>query len=1475
MTPLTIDKDICCQSSLKKQLISISFLYVLVLIDCWSQPVSLSFKKFSGMENGLPEAPVVDILQDRQGYIWIAQHGWGLARYDGYEFRTFLPSWNDSLHNQLQSPSVDKLLEDSQGRIWIQHLWARGGLSCFDPQTESFTFYEAQADDPFSLQFSDHVILLKEDQNHNIWLATEGPNWIYEHALERLDTKTGRFYHYPLHPSCKTIAYPIFLIDQQGEIWSTDDKNGLLKYDVISDSFRIALSYDAFAPNSLMSNEIFGISEDSRGIIWIRTKDGLDAFDPQTNSITHYCHDESGMGCGFGLVQFEDQNGDLWINKRGGVARYSHQIQAFQFFRFGQPPLSHQGFSERNILVPQLNYKNGIWFNISGEGKGQYYFDHQTQAFTYYDPDFNNPQNKISGNSEVMMNDNTGLMWIGFDKDGLRKEDPGSQRIAYYQADPDHPGSLSNNHILSLFEDSFHTLWIGTKNGLSRFDPVRNQFDVFLSGLKNQDSQPQNEIQCIYEDRDSLLWIGTGNGLFRFHRNTQQFSQYLQNESFLNSVHQIYEDRSGRMWLSLWGKGIAVFDKRSGQIRHSFSNNPQDSTSLSGNQVSVIFEDSRGLIWFGIKGSLINLASGLNRYVPTSRSFIRYPNNPKDPTSFCSSQVSSIWEDSQKRLWISTNMDGLFKYDYPNDAFSRFYHPTFFWKIGIGKEDGQGRLWFGTLNEGLFQVDPQKGPVKAFGKNEGIISNSTAKFVADEQGNFWLPANQGLSRFDPENYITKNFYQKDGFQAYSNLWNYVLLRSSEGDIWIGGEYGLNRVHPEKLMEVDTTLPKVWITGLNIYDQNYVAADSKLLDQHISHTKSLKLKYNQNDLTFQFVGLHYFRPEDNQYSWILENYDLNWSTPSKERKAHYTNLSPGTYFFKVKASNADGVWNTTGASLQIIIMPPIWARWWAYSIYVLSISSLIYFWYKHQLTRKLEKAEVIRLKELDEVKTKLYTNVSHEFRTPLTVISGMSTKILENPGKWSVKGASLIHKNSKYLIQLVNQILDLRKLESGHMEVHYIQADIINYLKFLTESFHAIAEDKNIHLHFLSPEKQLHMDFDPEKIQYILVNLLSNAIKYNIEGGDIYVSIYRTKNINERDADDDNLLVKIKDTGIGIPPANLAHIFDRFYQVDDSTTRKTTGTGIGLAFTKELVQLLKGDIRVTSEPGKGSEFTLLLPITNKAKINESYHEFISGSNQKIEATESDFYESNPTAEKHLLLIVEDNPDVRKYILACIEEEYSIVEATNGKEGIDKAIELLPDIIISDVMMPEKNGYELCRTLKQNPCTSHIPIILLTAKADINSKLTGIEVGADAYLPKPFNPKELNIWLKKLIELRRQLQNHYSQNISKIKVSGNLEEQFLSSLNEIIKNNLSDENFGIQSLCKAICMSRTQLHRKIKALTNKSTSIYIRSIRLAKARELLKNKDLNISEIAYEVGFTNPVYFTQVFSEEFGVPPSEMR
>ncbi|MBX2872584.1 MAG: response regulator [Saprospiraceae bacterium] len=842
--------------------------------------------------------------------------------------------------------------------------------------------------------------------------------------------------------------------------------------------------------------------------------------------------------------------------------------------------------------------------------------------------------------------------------------------------------------------------------------------------------------------------------------------------------------------------------------------------------------------------------------------------------------------------------------------------------------------------------------VNTFDKSNGMPEGYVSVHLVNDEAIFATPAglrrfNSSKRRFEPELSLpytdTTEAIVLMQVQDNGNVWfvskgedraSLIQLKAQGNNQYSIQSTNFQHIYSQGLsitsIEEDPSDPNIaWIStssGLVKYNagvkadyaQTYevlirkilVNNDSVLYGGASANQEIPKLAFAFNSMRFEYAAPYYDLPEKTNYQVRLEGFDENWSPWTTEARKDYTQLPEGRYTFRVRAKNVFGTLGEEG-SFSFSILPPWYRSWWAYLLYsIASISALLGFTYTYNAwrTRRLveqnlelerlvaEQTEELRLsneklKELDQLKSQFFTNISHEFRTPLTIITGMANQIKQSPSKWLEKGTTMILRNSASLLQLINQILDLRKLERGGMQVNNTQGDIVHYLRYLLEAFHSLAENKDIKIHFLNSTESLMMDFDKDKMMHIFTNLMSNALKFTPEKGNVYV---RTEMDVAHEDELPLLHIKVQDTGIGIAEDKLDKVFNRFFQVEGSQKKtagkKSKGSGIGLSLVQELVQVLDGKIEVSSEVGRGTTFHITLPITNEAPIEEieQIAEVVEAaplSQAKVELPAVSPNESQELQhiEKPQLLIVEDNPDVVHYLHSLLEERYHLQIATDGEEGIDMALSSIPDLIISDVMMPYKNGYELCDTLKRDKTTSHIPIVLLTSRSDEESRLTGLEKGADAYLTKPFNPEELFLRLKKLHDLRLKLLARYNSVSSSLQLGGEfgagigstqLEDQFISKLNGIIEEHIDDEQFGIIELCKAMAMSRTQLYRKLKSLTNRSISNYVRSIRLHKAKELLAKGDLNVTQVALEVGFNDRTYFSRAFIKEFGTSPKSI-
>lgn len=848
---------------------------------------------------------------------------------------------------------------------------------------------------------------------------------------------------------------------------------------------------------------------------------------------------------------------------------------------------------------------------------------------------------------------------------------------------------------------------------------------------------------------------------------------------------------------------------------------------------------------------------------------------------------------SDKEVLYAVTSNGLYQFDLKNQTRDIIgLEPPFLdSRFLCIYEDDRGRLWLGTPLGGLHIYHPATKELKILNSDSGLGNNTVASVIQDDDGDFWIGTYNGVSIVSPEGELITNLFAEDGL-VHREANRYATLKTKDGKILLGTISGLNIIDPKKLkarISKNEEL-QIYLTSIKYFDPS--ANTEVTLESKLHELGTVILPAARRNLQVSFATSNYFNPLNNQYAYRLQGSENDWIPIGNQPTLSINNLPAGRYNIEVIGSDDKGNWTKTPLVISIDAKAYFYKQLWFYLLCVGLIAGLSLIWIQRLRTAVNRATQTIRedketiekqaeeLKELDKAKSRFFTNISHEFRTPLTIISGMADQVKKKPEVWLSRGIDSIKQNTLNLLNLVNQILDLRKLESNQLTLDLVQGDIVKYLQYLSESYHSFGENAGIQLHFLAVQPVVVMDFDQEKILRIVSNLLANAIKYNKDGGHIYFHVDRKSNPDLQD----ELIVRIQDTGQGIPADQLMNIFGRFFQANTPGEKKIIGSGIGLALTYELVKLMGGDIQVQSELGKGTTFTFNLPITNNAL---SAATFLESSNPLLEETAlaSTIIENkstltvnpnaSPTSESPSVLIVEDNPQIQEILIASLEDHYLLLIANNGQEGINMALEEIPDLIISDVMMPEKNGYELTDYLKNDDRTDHIPIVLLTAKSDVDSKISGLEKGADAYLAKPFESRELLVRLKKLLELRKKLQARYSHSSNEESQAPKIEDPFLQKFYSLVEKEISNPELDMNKIIRSMGMSRSQVFRKIKALTGKPPTQLIRSIRLQKSKILLATTQLTVAEIAYEVGFSSPSYFGAVFLEEFGISPNSTR
>jgi signal transduction histidine kinase/ligand-binding sensor domain-containing protein/DNA-binding response OmpR family regulator len=1354
-----------------------------------------------------------------------------------------------SIIQGLSDNRVEAICQDRKGFIWIG---TAGGLNRFDG-------YEFVNYGHISFYYGASIY---EDKRGSLWLIRGKGG-----ELIRFDKISEEFIHYTkIIPSANQVFE-----DHDSVIWIAAGQHGLAKYLPEPDSFLLYKNFPV-NDNNLPAISVNVIFEDHDGVLWIGSPDGLYKFDRENGHFLRW----EGEFKGDVLAFHEDKKGQLWIGTTSGLMRMDparHSVDLFE----------NVSNWRREVKYIFEDSKGRLWTGNDGSIS---LFNLVNKSFTNF-PSVNELHPGTTWALNPIVEDKYGTVWSCINL-FLSRFDEREQNFNVFS-----DFALPEIVISSLYTDNSGTLWFGSmKDGLFRYTvpskPFHNIWNNQYLQVLMENGLTQSVIS-LFKDEEGILWAGKPDGLLRIDesKGTAHLYTHKEDDPYSisdNGICAIVAESPDVLWLGTYVAGLIKFDKRTGHCVRFF-HDPGNPGSLSGNDVSSLLMDKSGTLWAGT-------GSALEKFNPEDGTFIHYRDTLNYPS------IIAIYEDELETLWVATSI-GPAIFDRSSGRFDYLTDRSSNQKTLINSdantfyEDKNGNFWVCT-GKGLDKLDRKTGTFTHIAAN---IPNRIIGILEDDQHALWLLTPRGISDYNPVTGILKNYDETDGVNLNSAIYS-PYCKDIHGEMYLGGFKGLIKFQPDSIRD-NPDIPFIVITSVKVFNKELQP------DSAITEKKIIKLPYYDNTVAFEFAALNYTSNQKNQYAYTLEGIDKDWVNSGTRRFASYPDLHPGSYVFSVKGSNNDGVWNETGASITLIISPPWWKTWWAYVGYGLVILFVLYILRRYEMNRLSFKNQVETdtaiLKERDEtdkMKSRFFANISHEFRTPLTLIIGPAERMIAEAPDDIKKDANTIIRNARRLLQLINQLLDLSKLEAGKLKPEISKGNIVSFIKGVAFSFESLADSKDITLQVQAEKEDIALYFDTEKMLQILSNILSNAFKFTHEGGKITVSISEFIPPGQ-EMHPQFVEIVIRDTGIGISSEEIPRLFDRFYQVDSSFTKEFEGTGIGLALTKELVELHHGTIRVESKKedynaaGSGwTKFTVVLPLGKDHFSSEVIFKPDAGQISADERTylTSDVPDHQPRAikaviagaspgEKNIILIVEDNYDMRQFIRESLDADYIIEEAANGEQGVRKAEKLIPDLIISDMMMPRMDGNELVRILKNDEKTSHIPIILLTAKAGREDKLEGLETGADDYLTKPFDQKELQVRIKNLVNIRKKLQEKYARadymvsGINKDR-PGSIDQKFMFKVGETIEKHISEEEFNIEEFCSELAMSRTQLHRKIKALTGKSASLYIRSVKLANARKMIEEQSGNISEIAYSLGFSSPAYFTRCFREEYGYPPSEM-
>ncbi|SHJ85679.1 Signal transduction histidine kinase [Maribacter aquivivus] len=1379
---------------------------------------SLKFEHLN-TENGLSQSDVNAIFQDDNGFMWFGTHD-GLNRYDGYNFTLFKP--NPKNQYSISSNLIWKIIDDEKGNLWIGT--TGGGLNYFNKKTEKFKQFKSDANNEFSIS-SDYITLVFIDSDNRLWVGTTK-------GIDMADlskpTDSLKFEHYNLYqnsdsPTRNSNNVNTFYEDSMHQIWIggitglsklSRDSNGDMYFQEVNEQINL--------PNT----QVKSIIEDTYGNLILATSNGLYRYaSNKTENQLQFIYSGN-----FNTISINNYH--IWAGTDDGLIEFS------------------------NLSETKLPELVGLY---------------------KYDPE--NPTNSLSKNAvKSLYIDHTGIIWVGVNGGGVNKFDPQRKQFSHIKKNLE-LGSLSNDKIRAIHEDSKGNLWVGTEGGglnlLGKTDK-ENDFTQFQHFTKI------NKVFAIEEinlKSSTKLFTGGENspGLFEIDLDTNKRigeDDLKPITQVPSSVFSILQDKDRNVWIGFYNGGIQrwlINEDGDTFTKNNFRYNPTNETGIPNNIIRDIYQDTKNNIWFATGDGLAKLP--YNQITSKNPKFVNYKNIPNDETTISHNYILTVFESQSGDIWVGTFGGGLNKL--------------------IPAKDGKPEHF------------------KTYCEKEGLPNNVIKGILDDDQGNLWLSTNKGLSKFDIDQENFQNYDVNDGLQSneFSEL---AAFKTKDGLMLFGGVNGFTAFYPEDIISNKIKAETV-LTNFSIFNKPLaIGAEMNgriILDKSINSIDEIELKHNENSFSFEFAALHYAASSKNKYAYKLDGFDKDWIyTSADNRFATYTNLEPGSYVLRVKASNNDNIWDETPVEIKITVTPPWWRTNLAKFAYLLLAIALLYAFRRFTMIRSAEKhqlelrnLEKDKNEEIHRLKLEFFTNISHEFRTPLTLIKGPLDYLIKKGEKISPKETKdqygLMRKNTDYLLRLVNQLLDFRKMDHGKMNLNLSKSNIAEFLKEVGEPFQFLSRKKNIEFEIKSSKESILSWFDPDAVEKICNNLLSNAFKFTPEEGNILLEIFdgndfnKPKDIELKVDQSKYIVIQVKDSGPGIPAHRLQHIFERFYTEIGLTTHvNTKGTGIGLSFTKNLVELHQGIIKVKSDSESGTTFYVWLPkeketFEEKKEIN--FHEvfeantFISKDDADSHAISfmDDIIDQNMTRSRSklpLLLIVDDNPDIRSFIKKGLGESYYIYEAENGKKGLELANKFMPNIVITDLVMPVMDGIELCNNLKNAQETSHIPVVMLTAKTSQEKEIEGLKTGADAYIRKPFDLEMLELKLANILKDREELRKRFNREITlqpnEVTVTSS-DETFLQNAIEIVEKHMMNSEFSVEMLVKEMNMSRSNLYLKIKELTGLSSSEFIRNIRLKRAVQLLEKSDLSVKEIMYMTGFNTASYFSKCFKKQFGVIPSK--
>ncbi len=1470
-------KDIFLFSMKKHRIFLILFLNLL-FISALSQEKPV-FQHYS-VDNGLSQNTVMAIMQDSKGFMWFGTWD-GLNKFDGYDFTIYKSRPGD--HSNILTNRIDYIHEDKYGFIWIQTY--DGKFHRFDPRKEQF----------YSLP-----------QQINRF------NYGIERAKRIIETSSG-------------------------EIWIATDETGVLRIITDPKTFGIeVIEYSTFSENTIDNNNINFVYEDFDNNIWLGTETGLYNVNPGSKQIIKYQPDNRKPDIAFYSV--DETKEDIWFGDgNGSVWRFSKAENKFErihlhdnvkvsdievinnmqivittygagFYIYSPGERNFKNFNKRNTpLIQSDNFMSvevdsyGIaWFE--SEQQGVFRYCSTDNSLKYFQPKVDNVNERSLLPNFIVFEDVNNRLWINPQGGGFSRYNREKDELEYFYNEP---GSLSchfSNVIHSMFVDKAGNIWLSTYNkGLEKITIIDSQF-VLEKPNKKDNSLTSNEVRALLQTSDGNIIVATKDGVIRFFSNDFSELGILSVNGALNSgealddlAYCMLEDSRKNIWIGTKGGGLLKLIPDYSNSRtppryniYRFQNDPLDNNSLTNDNIYSIIEDNFGNIIIGTFGGGINIISEVAGQV----SFISYKNLLTSYPIHTCGKVRHLLQYGNT-LWVAT-ANGLLQIDdYMNIGSSKEYYIEKLANVETSLSnndvhylhlDSKGKLWIGIFGGGLScllkKADENSTAIfQNFTSLDGMYSDIVLCIQEDQQGNLWLSSEGSILRFDPKINFFQNFDLFTGNeQGYFS--EAAGLFTKENIMLFGSNSGFYRFKPDEI-NLSNEIPPIEFTRFQLFNNDVkIGEKDSPLNKSIGFTDEIKLKRKQSVFSIEYASLEYSNPEKINYAFMLEGFDNNWNYVQRQRKATYTNIPKGNYYFKVKSTNNQGIWVENERVLKVKILPSFWETPVAYFLYfILFVLALYIIYYLTRMYSKL-KNEVVIEQKVTDIKLRFFTNISHELRTPLSLILGPVENILKNEkiSENVREQLDVVQKNGSRMLRMINQILDFRKIQNKKMRLKIQPTRIDILIKEICSNFTKEALEKNIQFNFINNAGEVTIWIDQDKTDIIIYNLLSNAFKYTEAGKKIDVIIDWANSNGD-------IQVKVADEGVGIAREKKSFLFERFTSANEIQSLSTQkGSGIGLNLVKELLDLHKGVIEVESEPGQGTTFIVTFRKGKEHFANDV--DYVIEDNLESDKKGTASYSSLRDLDHIVLakdaphiLIIEDNDDMRNFLINILKKSYHIVSASDGQKGLEKAREVLPDLVISDLMMPNMDGLQFTEKMKNDPCTSHIPIILLTAKSAIESRLEAMKYGAEDYITKPFSPVYLEARVENILEQRKRLQETYRKSLLELepaKVEITSQDQiFLAKLLDIMEKNMDNSELTVENIVSEVGLGRTVFFNKLKGLTGLSPIEFIREVRIKRAAQLLRLGEHNVSEITYMVGMSDSRYFSKCFKKVYGMTPSEYK